>query len=222
MVAEQTSVTVHAPGVEHVGHRQLLSAGAWLVLSFAILSVVNYAFSLALSHLLSITDYGSFGVLSSILLLQGLVATAGFPWMLSATVARYPGPEHVGIRTRTLSTALLGNAALGVASSLLVAAAVAQLAAAGEPVELNVATHAVYRQNRVTGAKPRLFGGRTWKRLQYNRVVVTKVNGRADSRELALEVLLLALVILSGEKPRVSGIMQRIQHGDNRGVCHLF
>lgn len=110
-----------------VRFHDLVSAGGWVVASFFVFSSANYAFSLALSRILSVPDYGSFGVISSVLLLEGLVATAGFPWMLSITVARHPEPEHAGIRSAALSTALIGNALLGLVTGAVVALGLSRL-----------------------------------------------------------------------------------------------
>lgn len=124
VVTVRASSTSRASGISH---RDLLGAGGWVVLSFIILSGTNYAFSLVLSRLLSVADYGSFGVLSSILLLAGLVSTAGFPWMLSSSVARHPGPEHAAYRTSLLATAGLGNLLLGIVTGTAVGFAAARL-----------------------------------------------------------------------------------------------
>ena len=116
VIAAGSQRTDTRPVGEHVRHRELVHAGSWVMASFFIFSAANYVFSLVLSHLLRVSDYGSFGVISSALLLQSLVATAGFPWMLSMKVARYTGAEHADTRASALSTALIGNAALGIVS----------------------------------------------------------------------------------------------------------
>src|SRR5690348_16242968 len=102
-------------------HHELVGAGAWLVSSFVVLSLANYAFSLAMSRKLSIEDYGSFGVVSSVLLLEGLVATSGFPWVLSTLVSRHGGSEGRTVRAQALGVAVLGNAGVGVLTGVAVA-----------------------------------------------------------------------------------------------------
>jgi O-antigen/teichoic acid export membrane protein len=127
MVAERLEARPVVEETDGTSHREIAGAGVWVVSSFALLSGANYAFSLVLSRLLGITDYGSFGVLSSVLLLEGLIASSAFPWMLSAIVARFPGAEHVQIRSTALSTAMVGNIVLGLTSGAIVAFTVGRL-----------------------------------------------------------------------------------------------
>lgn len=107
--------------------KQMVSAGLWLVSAFVVLSLTNYLFSLVMSRKLSVEDYGSFGVISSVLLLEGLVASAGFPWVLNAVVSRNDADEHVMLRARTLGAALAGNIGIGLVSGGCVALVVARL-----------------------------------------------------------------------------------------------
>jgi O-antigen/teichoic acid export membrane protein len=115
--------------LEPAHQRAVMGAGAWLVSSFVALSLANYIFSLAMSRRLSIGDYGSFGIASSILLLEGLVASAGFPWMLSTLVSRNEGAERRTVRAQALAIALIGNVTLGVLTASMVAMASAGLIA---------------------------------------------------------------------------------------------
>lgn len=137
-VAKPVGVQPEVRGEAH-DQREVVGAGAWLVSSFIALSLANYVFSLAMSRLLSIEDYGSFGVVSSILLLEGLVATSGFPWLLSTLISRNEGAEREDVRARALGAALVGNAALGAVTGGIIALTLAGLIARHPLVPLLIA-----------------------------------------------------------------------------------
>lgn len=120
MVAEPLPQSGMVIPEETAPHLEMTRAGLWVVSSFFLLSAANYGFSLVVSHLLGVADYGSFGVVSSVLLLEGLIATSAFPWMLSATVARNPGLHLARTRSSALSTAIIGNLLLGLVSGAIV------------------------------------------------------------------------------------------------------
>lgn len=83
---------------------------AALIAAFGLTSLANYAFSVALSWFLTPSEFGLVGVAQSLLLLAGLAVGSGFSWSASHDLAAYgPGERS----RRTLRTALIANAGLG-------------------------------------------------------------------------------------------------------------
>lgn len=102
------------------------SGGAILVTRFAVTSVLNYAFSVALVWLLPPGEYAAVSVLQNVLLLGALVLSAGFPWVLArGEISAARGSAYPTV----FRAALLGNVALG--ASLSVALLVLQMAGLG-------------------------------------------------------------------------------------------
>ncbi len=92
------------------------AGGAILISRFAANALVNYGLGLALAWLLVPDQFGVVAALQTVLLLGGLLLSAGLPWFVArrvaAPVAASPGrpPPEVGAMLRT---AVLGNAAIG-------------------------------------------------------------------------------------------------------------
>ncbi len=87
------------------------SGGAILVARFAVTSVLNYAFGIALVWLLAEGDFATVSVLQNVLLLGALVLGAGFPWVLARGGATADRDEDYPALFRG---AVLGNLALAV------------------------------------------------------------------------------------------------------------
>jgi O-antigen/teichoic acid export membrane protein len=83
---------------------------AILITAFAITSLLNYVFGVALSWLLTPAQFGILGVAQSLLLLAALVVGSGFPWTAAQDLARAGATANTRRRFRTAWT---GNIGLG-------------------------------------------------------------------------------------------------------------
>ena len=71
--------------------RKALATGAgWLTLSTIVVGGLNYAYSLALTHLLPADKYAQFAAAQALLLTAGTVASASIPWVLAQQLAKHP------------------------------------------------------------------------------------------------------------------------------------
>ncbi len=93
------------------GRRSAAGGGVVLIVRFGLGAVLNYGFGVALAWLLSPAEFGAVSVLQNVQFLCAMVLSAGFPWVLAATVAREPDPRVVAA---TYRAAFLGNLVLGV------------------------------------------------------------------------------------------------------------
>lgn len=83
---------------------------AILITAFAITSLLNYVFGVALSWLLTPAQFGILGVAQSMLLLAALAVGSGFPWTAAQDVARAGSTANTRRRFRS---AWSGNIGLG-------------------------------------------------------------------------------------------------------------
>jgi len=91
--------------------RPTAAQGSFAVLvSFAVIAVLNYGFAVVLSWLLPVEGYGVLGIAQAILLMTSTVVSAGFPWALAHLMARTEDPAR---RARAFRTGLAANLALG-------------------------------------------------------------------------------------------------------------
>jgi O-antigen/teichoic acid export membrane protein len=93
------------------GQRSAAGGGVVLILRFAVGAVLNYGFGVALAWLLTPTQFGTVSVLQNVQFLCSALLAAGFPWALTAAIAKAAGPAKVAA---TYRAALLGNLAVGV------------------------------------------------------------------------------------------------------------
>ncbi len=101
-------------------HRQTLASGAgWLTVSTLMVGGLNYAYSLALTHLLPADKYAQFAAAQALLLTAGTVASASIPWVLAQQLAKDPDESAQAALTRM---ALLGNCLQGVVASVVILA----------------------------------------------------------------------------------------------------
>ncbi len=84
--------------------------GTIFIAAFIATSVLNYAFGVALSWLLSPAQFGVLGVAQSLLLLTALLVGSGFAWVVAGDVAASGVTDKTRRRFRTAWTA---NVALG-------------------------------------------------------------------------------------------------------------
>jgi O-antigen/teichoic acid export membrane protein len=106
------------------GRRSAAGGGVVLILRFGLGAVLNYGFGVALAWLLTPAEFGAVSVLQNVQFLCAMVLSAGFPWVLAATIAREPGPHVVAA---TYRAAFLGNIVLGVTLAGVFAAAQLEL-----------------------------------------------------------------------------------------------
>lgn len=92
------------------GRRSAAGGGVVLIVRFGLGAVLNYGFGVALAWLLTPAEFGSVSVLQNVQFLCAMILSAGFPWVLAATIAKDPG---AGAVAATYRAAFLGNAALG-------------------------------------------------------------------------------------------------------------
>ncbi|HZD58658.1 MAG TPA: oligosaccharide flippase family protein [Anaerolineales bacterium] len=83
---------------------------AILIAAFAVTSLLNYVFGVALSWFLSPSQFGVLGVAQSLLLLAALVVGSGFPWAAAQDLARAGPTTSTRHRFRAAWT---GNFGLG-------------------------------------------------------------------------------------------------------------
>jgi O-antigen/teichoic acid export membrane protein len=98
--------------------RKALATGAgWLTLSTVVVGGLNYAYSLALTHLLPADKYAQFAAAQALLLTAGTVASASIPWVLAQQLAKHPDRAAKAALTRM---AMLGNCVQGVVAAVVI------------------------------------------------------------------------------------------------------
>lgn len=121
-------------GTQQAAGAGLLSGAGWLSAATLTVGVLNYAYALALTHLLSPGSYAQFAAAQALLLTAGTVASASIPWVLAQQLAR---PDPVADAAALTRVALLGNAVQGVIAAGVILAAARSFA--GSATALTVA-----------------------------------------------------------------------------------
>jgi O-antigen/teichoic acid export membrane protein len=70
-----------------------------LVARLALISALNYGFSLALAWLLVPEEFGKVAIVQTVLWLGAILLNAGFPWLAAIVVARSPA-RGTGVERR--------------------------------------------------------------------------------------------------------------------------
>jgi O-antigen/teichoic acid export membrane protein len=114
-------VTPAAIRAEPPDERPAAAQGSLAILvSFAVIAVLNYGFAVVMSWLLPVDGYGVLGIAQAILFMASTVVSAGLPWALAHAMARTEDPAR---RARAFRTGFAANLALGGAIGAVVAAA---------------------------------------------------------------------------------------------------
>lgn len=93
------------------------SGSALLVAAFGVVGLGNYAFSLALAHMLVPEAFGIVSLAQAFLLFGAWFTSAGFPWSAARRIA---ATDSVAEKAAVLRGALLGNLAVGSVLGLVV------------------------------------------------------------------------------------------------------
>lgn len=108
----------------------------WLAIASLGAGAANYVFAVALTHRLPPREYAVFAATQTLLVLNGLVGSAGIPWVLAREIARSAG-DAVAERA-AITFAFWGNVAFGLAFGVAAGGIAAAFASATVVVEVVV------------------------------------------------------------------------------------
>ncbi|WP_306215179.1 lipopolysaccharide biosynthesis protein [Actinoplanes sp. RD1] len=165
------------------GRRSAAGGGVVLILRFGLGAVLNYGFGVALAWLLTPAEFGAVSVLQNVQFLCAMVLSAGFPWVLAATIAKEPDHRVVAA---TYRAAFLGNIVLG--AGLAAAFAAAQLSLTVVPAASAVTVACVTAMIAVLGLTSALGGGLQGER-RFDGYGVMQIS------EIAVKVAVSVLVV---------------------------
>ncbi|WP_336923375.1 lipopolysaccharide biosynthesis protein [Aquipuribacter sp. SD81] len=120
----------------------------WLTVSTLVLSLLNYVYSLGLTHLLDVGAFAVFAAGQALLLTAGTVSNAAVPWVLAQTLSTATGAED---RRRAVWFGLTLNTGLGVLGGALLYGLGLGFAGPRTSLVLAVATFLVFVASSTVG-----------------------------------------------------------------------
>jgi len=89
------------------GRARITRGAAWIILSIGLEGVLNYAFAIVATRLLSASEYTVFAAGQALLLIVGSASGTSIPWVLSRSLARAGGDQRV--RAQAVRFAIAAN-----------------------------------------------------------------------------------------------------------------
>ena len=129
--------------------RQSLVAGArWLTVATIGVGLLNYLYSLGLTHLLDVGDFAVFAAGQALLLTAGSVATTSVPWILAQALVAADSPLA---RRQAITFALVTNSALALAAGLVLILLALAFAPTGPAVAVGAAGALIFLSSTTYG-----------------------------------------------------------------------
>ena len=100
------------------GRARITRGAAWIILSIGLEGVLNYAFAIVATRLLSASEYTVFAAGQALLLIVGTASGTSIPWVLSRSLARAGGDRRV--RAQAVQFAIAANLAFSALAATIV------------------------------------------------------------------------------------------------------
>ena len=100
------------------GQARITRGAAWIVLSIGLEGVLNYAYAIVATRLLSAPEYTVFAAGQALLLIVGTASGTSIPWVLSRSLARAGGDRRA--RSQAVQFAIAANLAFSALAATIV------------------------------------------------------------------------------------------------------
>jgi glycosyltransferase involved in cell wall biosynthesis/O-antigen/teichoic acid export membrane protein len=100
------------------GRARITRGAAWIILSIGLEGVLNYAYAIVATRLLSVPEYTVFAAGQALLLIVGTASGTSIPWVLSRSLARAGSNRRV--RTQAVQFAIAANFAFSALAATIV------------------------------------------------------------------------------------------------------
>ncbi|CAN5419938.1 hypothetical protein BH10ACT10_BH10ACT10_01920 [soil metagenome] len=128
--------------------RTFVAGARSLTVATILIGLVNYAYSVGLTHTLDVRDFAIFGAGQALLLSAGTLSNTSVPWVLAKTLARAEAAED---RRQAVWFAVVANFGLGVVAGLVTGALALRFAPVLPAVVIGVATWLVFLASTTSG-----------------------------------------------------------------------